>query len=201
MAEEPMPIELLRHAIPRPVRLLGIGEDDPGVLVLVGIIAPDVPLPLRRPLRRRARALEPWVLVGRVVDHQLRDDADAALMRLLQERLEVLDQAVRLVNLLVRRDVVAIVLERRRVEGQEPDGIDAERLDVVELRGEAGEVAVAVGIAVDERFDVYLVDDRVLVPVRILDERLGRHLVPLHAAPPRSSRRMCAGSCDGSSRT
>ena len=76
VAEEAVPVELLRLRIPRPVRLLGVGEDDARAGVLVRVVAPHVPVALRRALRRAARALEPRMLIRRVVDHELRDDAD-----------------------------------------------------------------------------------------------------------------------------
>src|SRR5919198_2811955 len=59
MAEEAMPEELLRHRIPRPVRRLGVREDDPRAGVLVRIVAPHVPGALSRTLWRSARSLEP----------------------------------------------------------------------------------------------------------------------------------------------
>ena len=67
---------------------------------------------------------------------------------------------------LVVGDVVAVVAQRRGVEGQEPERVDAEPLQVVELLGQAGKVADAVVVAVEEGADVHLVDDRVLVPER-----------------------------------
>ena len=164
VAEEAMPVELLRLRIPRPVRLLGVGEDDARAGVLVRVVAPHVPVALRRSLRRAARPLEPRVLVGGVVDHQLGDDADVPLVRRVEERPKVLDRAVRRVDLLVRGDVVAVVLERRRIERQQPDRVRAELADVVELLDQSAEVAVAVGVRVAEALDVELVDDRVFVP-------------------------------------
>ena len=68
----------------------------------------------------------------------------SALVRGVEERAEVLDRAVRRVDLLVRRDVVAVVLERRRIERQQPDRVGAELLDVVELLDQSAEVAEAV---------------------------------------------------------
>ena len=64
-------------------------------------------------------------------------------------------------------DVVAVVLERRRIEREQPDGVRAELPDVVQLLDQAAKIAepIAVGIAI--ALDVELVDDRVLVPERI----------------------------------
>src|SRR5262249_5082665 len=64
-------------------------------------------------------------------------------------------------------DVVAVVAERRRIEGQQPQGIDAEPLQIIEPPGQARKVADAVVVAVEEGADVRLVDDGVLVPEAI----------------------------------
>src|SRR5690606_16382535 len=61
-----------------------------------------------------------------------------------------------------------------RVERQDPDRRDAEVLHIVELLDEPGEVPGPIGIAIEVGSDGNLVDDRVLVPVRIGGEQLGR---------------------------
>src|SRR4029453_5001001 len=107
------------------------------------------------------------VVNGRVIDGQLGDDANAALVRLLYETVEVLQRAVARMDGLVVRDVVPVVAQRRGIEGEQPERVDPERLQVVELPGEAGKVADAAAVAVGEGAHVRLVDDGVLVPVTI----------------------------------
>src|SRR6185437_17155214 len=85
------------------------------------------------------------------------------------------------------------------------DGVDAQLLDIVELARDPREVADAVIVAVEERADVYFVDDRVLVPKgiagegrrldqgahlqKIIEIALGAHL----AADPEKMRRGASG--------
>ena len=57
----------------------------------------------------------------------------SARVRLAQEAPEVLQRAVARMHAFVVGDVVAVVSKRRRIEGLEPDGGDAEALEVVEL--------------------------------------------------------------------
>ncbi len=104
------------------------------------------------------------MLVGSVVQHQLGDDAQAAPVRLAQKTLEILQRAVRGMNVGVVGDVVAVVAQRRRTEGQEPDGGYAEVLQVIELLREAAEIADAVGNAVEEGAHVNFINDGVFVP-------------------------------------
>ena len=64
-------------------------------------------------------------------------------------------------------DVVAVVAQRRGIKRQQPQRRDAQVLQIVELLRQAAKVADAVVVAVVERADVQLIDDRVLVPLRI----------------------------------
>ena len=107
--EEPVPVVGLGGVVPAPVRLLGVGEDDPDALVLLVRLAPDVELAFGGTGWRAPRGLEPRMLIGGVVDDQLGDDADAAAVRLLDEPIEVGERAVARMDVLVVRDVVAVV--------------------------------------------------------------------------------------------
>jgi hypothetical protein len=104
------------------------------------------------------------VLVRGVVDDEVGDHAKAAAVRLADEKVEVRHLAVERRDVLVVGDVIAVVPERGRVEGQEPEAVDAQVLDVVEALGETREIADAVVVRVLERLDVHLVEDGVLVP-------------------------------------
>ena len=164
--EEPVPVVLPGDRVVRPVRLLGVGEDDARFRKLLIRVAPDVELPFARAPRRPASRLEPRVLVGRVVDDQLDQHPDAARVRLGDQHLEVVERAVARVHIPVVRDVVPVVLQRRREEREQPEACDAEVLQVIELAREAWKIADAVVGAVEERLDVRFVDDGVLVPER-----------------------------------
>src|SRR5947199_784108 len=99
-------------------------------------------------------------------------------MRLLDELLEVVDRAVVGVDAEEVGDVVAAVAERRAVHRQQPDAVDAEPLEEVELLDQAAKVAAAVVVAVEEAADVDLVEDGVLEPEGVPLEPLLRHGPP-----------------------
>ena len=107
------------------------------------------------------------MLVGGVVEHQFGDHAESAAMRLAQESLENRAACRRPDGLGVIGDVVAVVAPGRRIERQQPDGRDAQILQIIELLGEAAKIAHAVVVAVEEGADVHFINDRVLVPKRI----------------------------------
>ena len=71
-------------------------------------------------------------------------------------------------------DVVAVILERRGVEGHEPDGIDPQVADVRELGGQTLEIPDPIIVGVVERLDVELIDDGIFVPQGILGIDAGR---------------------------
>ena len=168
MREEAVPVILFGDRVVRPVRLLRIGEDDPGFGKLLVGVAPHVELALGRSRRGVPRALEPRMLIGRVVDDQLDEDLDVPLVRRLDERLEGVERPVLRVDVPVVGDVVPVVAERRGEERQQPQAGDAEALQVIQLLRDPLKVADAVVVAVEERLDVRLIDDRVLVPKRIV---------------------------------
>ena len=82
----------------------------------------------------------------------------------VEEELEVVEGAIRRVDVDIVGDVVAVVAQGRRKKGQKPEAGDAEVLQVVQARHEAGEVADAVVVGVGEGADMDLVDDGVFVP-------------------------------------
>ena len=181
VAEEAVPVVLAAHGVVRPVRDLGVDEDDPRVAVGLVRVRPDVAVAVG-PVPVLARLLEPGMVGGRVVHDQVDDHAHPALVRGLDEGAKVLDRAVVGVDPVEVGDVVAAVAERRGVERQQPDAVDPEPLQVVELLLQAAEVARAVVVAVEERARVDLVEDRRLEPVRIRLEPVYRLLVPLDLA-------------------
>ena len=131
------------------------------------------------------------MLIRRVVNHELGDDAKPTVVRGVHERQEIPSRAVARIDVAVIGDVVAIVAEWRWIERLDPDSRDAERLDVVQLLRQPAEVTDAVVVAVEESANVQLVDDRIAVPRRVVDLLLcvdrgrggaaGRGGRPLHA--------------------
>ena len=126
------------------------------------------------------------MLVRRVIDDEFANHADAAGVRRGDEIFEFGKRSVIRAHLVISGDVVAVVLSGRRIEGEKPDSIHPEAVDIIELGVKAGEIADAVVVGVEKRFDVQLIDDRILVPERILGElRLWstRHPSPFSDSP------------------
>ena len=90
MRVEAVPVVLLAHRVPRPVRRLDVDEHDPRLGPALVVVAPDVPV--RLGVRPRATRLdEPRVLVTGVVHDEVGDDPDAASVRVVEEHHEIVD--------------------------------------------------------------------------------------------------------------
>jgi hypothetical protein len=73
------------------------------------------------------------MLIGGVVDHNLGNNAESPPMGLSQELSEVSEVSVYRMNAGVVRNVIAIVPERRREEGEKPEGGNAQVLKIIEF--------------------------------------------------------------------
>ena len=184
VGKEAVPIVLPGERIPRPVRRLEVLEDDARVVVAVGRIAPDIEVALEGTGRRPAGPLEPGVLVGGVVEHQLGDDPEAAAVGLFDEGAEVVERPDVGMDVGIVGDVISVVAPGRRIDGQEPERIDAQVLEVIELRGQSRKIADSVAIRIHERAHPQLVDDGVLEPLRVVAQLAAAHLpgLALHGA-------------------
>ena len=129
-------------------------------------ISPNVPVCLR--VVSAARAFhEPRMLVGRVIDDQVEDDAHTAAFHFRDQFVHVFHRSEIRVNGLVIRDVVAEVLLRALIDGTQPNDIDTECLQVAKLLDDTPDIAMAFGVGrvgVFERSRPNLVEDLVLPP-------------------------------------
>src|SRR5260370_11460160 len=126
-----MPVIGLCHWIPAPIRGLEIFKDDACARVLVGSIAPYIEVPPARSGRSFSGSLKPIVLVGSVIDNQLGDHPQPAAVSFSQEVLEIAQRPIRGVNVAKIRDVITVVLPRRRTKWQKPNSRDTQIFEVI----------------------------------------------------------------------
>jgi hypothetical protein len=107
------------------------------------------------------------MLIRGVVENQFSDDPQATLVGVFQKSPEVIESAVSRVNCPVVRYVVAVVAQRGTAKRHQPESRHSQILEVFELLAEPFEIADTVSVAVEEAFDMQLVNDGVLVPERI----------------------------------
>ena len=188
--EEAVEIVLARLAVEGPRARLHTWENHALVPVLRTLFRPEVPRAASR-LAAGACFSEPRVLVRGVVDHEIHQDPQAVLSRLLNQLHEVAARPVARVHAVEVADIVAVVPVRRRMERGEPDRIDAEVLEVLEPPNEPLEVADAVAARVEERLHLEAIDHRVLVPA-VFD-----HRAPRTAGSTRSANTSMNSRCSG----
>ena len=176
---EAVQVVLARLVVPRPVRALVVGEHDVPRLLLGLLVHPDVEVAVRR-VAVGACGLEPRMLVGRVVHHEVGDHADAPVARRAQHLGEVAVGAELGMDAVEVADVVAVVATGGGMERHEPQARDADAGEVVEPVGQALQVAATVAVGVEEALHRQAVEDRVLPP-----DVAGR-LAPHPASPGRT---------------
>ena len=116
-------------------------------------------------------ALEPLVRIAGVTGHKVEQDLHITLMRLVEQVHEVVHRAVARRDFFVVAHIVAGVHERRVIDGVDPDRVAAESFDVIELDGDASQIADAVRVAVAEALGINLVKNSVFQPV-------STHIIP-----------------------
>ena len=151
---------------PLPGRAAEHGEPVVGRLRPVGTTSgPEhVAVALGAARRRLQRLLEPQVLAGGVVGHDVGEQLQSAGVGLVDEGVEVVEGAVRRLDVAEVDHVVAVVVLRRGVERVEPQRVDAEVDEVVEVVGDPLEVTLPVTVGVGEAADVELIADGVAPP-------------------------------------
>src|SRR5579884_737710 len=104
------------------------------------------------------------MLVGRMIQNQVVNDANAAVRGLRYEPVEIRKHPILRIDIDVIRNVVAEIDLRRWVERRDPDGVDAKLLEVIEMLPNTVQVADAVAVRVGKAARIDLVDDGVAPP-------------------------------------
>ncbi len=104
------------------------------------------------------------MVTGGVVGHPVEQEAHSSVVKTGEQVVEVGVGPEHRVDAAVVGDVVAEVAHRRGEDRRQPQRVDTEIGQVVELAGDAGEVADAVAVRIGERPRIDLVDDGVAPP-------------------------------------
>lgn len=113
---------------------------------------------------REARLLKPAVLVGSMVQNQVEDDMDAAFVGFSEQAVKILQVPEFGIDGVVIRNIIAEVDIRRRINGGEPNAVDAELPQVVEVLDDACQITDTVRITVLKGTRVNLVDNAIFPP-------------------------------------
>ncbi len=104
------------------------------------------------------------MLVGGVIQHEVQNDADTAPVGFPQEDFEVLQRAILRCDIGVIRNIIATIPVGGGEVRREPDGIDAELGEVIQLFRHAFEIADAIPVPVGEGARIDLIENSSLPP-------------------------------------
>src|ERR1700746_972066 len=146
-----MPVVGFRQGVPRPVRCLEIFENDSGVLVFFRRVAPDIEVSVSEVFivtgivgrggtgsNSAPRLLEPWILIGGVIDYEFSNDSQIAFMCGVEQRSKIVERAEIRIYVKIIGNVVAVVAHRGWIERQQPDRRHTEVPQKIQLLNEAG---------------------------------------------------------------
>ncbi len=84
-----MPVVGLGNRIPGPIRSFEVLKDDAGIAVLIRRVAPNVKIAPSAADWGSPGALEPFALIGGVIEHQLSDHSQSTGMCRIEESLKI----------------------------------------------------------------------------------------------------------------
>src|SRR5258705_5905080 len=104
------------------------------------------------------------MLLRGVRPHHVDDDLEVERMGARDQRVEIGQAAERWIDVAIVCDVVAEIRHGRDVERRNPDTVDAERRDVIELLDDARQIADAIAVAILKAPGIDLINDGVSPP-------------------------------------
>src|SRR5918999_1301529 len=122
-------------------------------------------------VRRGDRGREPFMLRAGVIGDEIEQDPYPAPARVGDQSIEVLHRAQIGMDALVIGDVVTPIGVRRWHRRVQPEAVDAQPLEVVELLGDTAEIAHPVTVGVLEGPRVDLIEDALPPPARVIHAR------------------------------
>jgi hypothetical protein len=102
-----------------------------------------------------------------VIGDQIEKKPETVLRRVIDQSLGFLHRPEPGIDRPIIGHVVSAVAERRHIPRFYQDGIDPKRPDVAQTRAKTGDVAGAITVAICERAEIDLIDDRLAPPGRL----------------------------------
>src|SRR6476619_7987247 len=106
--------------------------------------------------------MEKGILIGGVIDHEFSNNAQPTLVCRVEKGTEIVKRAVVRIDVEIVGDVIAVILQGRRIKREQPDRADTEFLEIIELLDQSTKIANPIRVAIVKCLHVQLVDDRIL---------------------------------------
>ena len=104
------------------------------------------------------------MLIGGVIQHQVQNDADVALVRFSEEVFEIIQRSIFRRDIFIIRNIVAAVPIGRGKMRREPKGIDAEVFEIIQFCRDAFEITNAITVTIRKRARIDLIKNCALPP-------------------------------------
>ena len=147
----------------------GTAEAGSPVVRLLPILRllPDVIIAVR--ILPGAAALDkPCMLIGGVVHNKIHDNPDVMTVCLCKQTVKILHRTEIIHDIAVIGNIVAVVIIRRFVNRRQPDHVNSERLQVIQMCGDSIQITDAVTVAVREAAGINLINYGFLPPCSFL---------------------------------
>ena len=143
----------------------GTAEAGSPVVRLLPILRllPDVIIPVR--IVSGAAAFDkPCMLIGGVVHDKIHDNSDMMTVCLRKQTVKILHRTEIIHDIAVIGNIVAVVIIGRFINRRQPDHINSERLQIIQMCGDSVQITDAVAVAVREAARINLINDGFLPP-------------------------------------
>ena len=151
----PLPGRAAEHRAHLIGRAVG-GAVTPNVPIVLGIISAGLGFD------------EPGMFIGSVVQNHIHQDLQPPGVGLPEQNLHIFQVTEERIDVLIIGNIVTIVILGRLKHRRQPDGIHAQALDVIQLLGNAPDIAQAVTVGVTETAGIDLINNGLLPPFCIL---------------------------------
>ena len=116
------------------------------------------------------------MIAAGVVGDDIDDDLDISGMCLRDQVVNILQCSEERIHVSVISYVVSTVVQRRCVEGGEPQGIDTERLEVIKAADDSGDITHPIALAIGKGSWINLIHDGIAPPgAFVMDHLCLRH--------------------------
>src|SRR3989442_15797724 len=104
------------------------------------------------------------MLIGGMVRYKVQNELEVALVGLLQQGVQILKGPEERMNSGVIGNVIAKIGHRRWVDRREPDGVNAEPAQVIQLAGDPRQISYPIAIAIEKTTRIDLINHARLPP-------------------------------------
>ena len=110
------------------------------------------------------RFLKPLMFIGAVIDHQIHQDRDVSFFGFGDQFLHVFHSAEAGIDLIIVRDIIALICQRGLVAGRDPDDINPQFFQIIQFAEDAPQISDAVSCSIQKALGINLIGHFIMPP-------------------------------------